>query len=152
MRTEPRARGAGKPDSYEQLHADLVGLAGQDVDPIIRQQLNAYGNGVAAAIRYEADEEKMGEFLKQLKSGELTPMMKRVLNDGYITLSTDRIIGRDLATTRAMKAAMDSVIPVDREGPGCVRQGARHVHQVLQDVGHGHTRASMSATRCRPRS
>ena len=33
-------------------------------------------------------------------------------------MSTDRIIGRDLATTHAMKAAMDSVMPAIKENPG----------------------------------
>ena len=58
MRTAPRAKGMGRPDSYEQLHDDLVALAGQDVDPIIRQQLNAYGNGVAAAAQARGQRER----------------------------------------------------------------------------------------------
>lgn len=118
MRTTPRGKGMGRPDSYEQLHADLVALAGQDVDPLIRQQLNAYGNGVAAAIRHEADEAKMQKFLTQLRSGELTPVMERVLKDGYVQLSTDQLVGRDLATTRAMQAAMKSVINPIKDNPG----------------------------------
>ena len=41
---------------------------------------------------------------------------------------------------------MNSVMHRDQGEPGPVRQGDRHVHQVLQDVGHGDTRASTSAT------
>ena len=85
-RTTPRTPGRGKPDSYEQLHTDLVSLAGQDVDPIIRQQINAYGNGVAASFAHEADEKKMQAFLTDLRSGKLTPTMETVANDGYVTV------------------------------------------------------------------
>ena len=116
MRTEPRV--GGRPDSYEALHADLTALAGQDVDPIIRQELNAYGRGVAEAAHHESNAASMGKFHADLKSGKLTPVIKRVLQDGYVPLSTDRIVGRDLATTRAMKAAMDSVITNIEKNPG----------------------------------
>ena len=95
-----------------------MSLAGQDVDPIIRQQMNAYGNGVAAAVRHEADEQKMGDFLKKLQSGELTPVIKQTLRDGWLPLTTDKMIGRDLATTQAMKAAMNSVITPIEKDPG----------------------------------
>ena len=109
-RTAPREIGKGRPDSYEQLGDDLVALAGADVDPLIRQQMNAYANGTVAQIRHDADAEKMGRYFKDLKSGKLTPVIEQVLDDGYVALKeSDRLVGRDLATTVEMQRAMDAV-------------------------------------------